>query len=265
VPKKPNKFRRLTDRIASGELLTPWLERELVTLGENSWPDEYSIRIVNKERRHDGYFHPSGHASAPELQLFYEFSPEHETIHESLSASDVMMFQVGSAYHALIQSMLIHMGLTTEDEVEHDFKNEERHCSGTLDIRRLTLPNGQVMPIEIKSAGHFPVGPYFMEKYVSQFQVYMDLGDDEPQEEGLLLFLEKTSPHRFREILVKRDESMLKRIYSRWDRVLEALEFNDPSMLQYPCHEIDSKAHQSCPARFICRLGPPTGERRPSR
>lgn len=261
---KPSKFRRLTDSVASGNLLVPWLERELVTRGEFSWPDDYSIHIINKERIFDGYFHPSGHASAPELQLFYEFHPDFQTYHEPLSAGNIMTFQVGSAYHALIQSMLIHMGLTTVDEVEVSFVSDRRHCSGTLDIRRLTLPNGKVLPIEIKSAGRFPVPPYFMDKYMAQFQVYMDLGDDEPQEEGLMLFLEKQSPHRFREILIKRDENLLQTIYRKWDRVLEAIEFSDPSMLDYPCHEIDSRGHLECPARFICRLGAPTGEKRPS-
>jgi hypothetical protein len=265
VASKPkSKFRRLADAAASGTLLVPWIERELVTMGEDSWPDEYSIKIVNKEHKFDGYFHPSGHANAPELQLFYEFSPEYQTYHEPLSPSDVMMFQVGSAYHALIQSMLIHMGLTTEEEVEVSFKSEERNCSGALDIRRLTLPNGTIMPIEIKSAGHYPVGDYFFAKYYAQFQVYMDLGDDEPQEQGLMLFLEKSVPHRFHEVLIQRDENMLNQIYSRWARVLEAIEFNDPSMLEYPCHEVDGRAHKECPARFICRLGAPTGEKRPT-
>ena len=260
---KASIFRRLGDRAAAGELLTPWLERELVTRGESTWPDEYSIRVVNKERVFDGYFHPSGHASAAELALFYEFHPGYQTYREMLSSSEVMMFQVGSAYHALVQSMLIHIGLTIPEEVEASFVSEDRHCSGTLDVRRLTLPSGRVMPIEIKSAGHFPVGPYFMDKYMCQFQVYMDLGDDEPQEEGLILFLEKSSPHRFREVLIKRDEILLQSIYRKWDRVLEAIEFDDPSMLDYPCHEVDSRVHKECPARFICRLGAPTGEKKP--
>lgn len=263
--KPTSKFRRLTDRLAKGELLTPWIERELVTAGESAWPNEYAIKIINKERHFDGYFHPSGHASAAELALFYEFHPGYQTQHESLSANDVMTFQVGSAYHALIQSMLIHMGLTTAEEVEVSFVSEKRWCSGTLDIRRLTLPgSGKVMPIEIKSTGHYPVSPYFLEKYMAQFQVYMDIGDEEPQEQGLMLFLEKSSPHRFHELLVKRDEVLLQRIYRKWSRVLEAIEFDDPSMLEYPCHEIDSREHKQCAARFICRLGAPTGEKRPT-
>lgn len=261
MAKKQSQFRRLTDKIASGDLLTPHLERELVTRGEGVWPEEYAIRVYNKERQFDGFFHPSSHADAAELQLFYEFNPEYKTYRPALSAGTIMTFQVGSAYHALIQSMLIELGFTTPEEVEVSFVDKTRWCSGTMDIRRLTLPSGATTMVEIKSAGWTPKEVPL--NYQKQFQVYMDLGDDEPQEEGLMLFLQKTAPHNFREFRIKRDEIMLHNIYRKWDRVREALEFNDPSMLQYPCHEVDSKAHQDCPARFLCRLGPPTGERRP--
>lgn len=263
MPKKqPSKFRRLTDTIGSGDLLTPHLERELMVRGENAWPEEYAIRVVNKERVHDGNFHPSSHADAAELALFYEFSPEYRVVRDAPTSDLIMTFQVGSAYHALVQSMLIHFGFTTEDEVEVSFTNEKRRCSGTLDVRRLTLPNGDVYPLEIKSAAFIPKEPPIY--YQKQFQVYMDLGDDEPKEEGIMLFLQKTAPHRFKEFRIQRDEIMLQGIYRKWQRVLEAIEFNDPSMLEYPCHEVDSRAHQECPARFVCRLGAPTGERRPT-
>lgn len=257
-----SKFRRLTDGLSRREVLVPHLERALVTRGEHAWPEEYPIRIYNKERVHDGYFHPSSHAGAAELQLYYEFHPEFRAERGAPSPELLMLFQVGSAYHALVQSMLIELGFTTKEEVEVGFRNEKRHCSGTLDIRRLTLPNEKVVPVEIKSTGFMPKEPPL--GYLQQFQIYMDLGDDEPQEEGLMLFLEKSSPHRFREFTIHRDEEMLKDIYKRWARVLEAIDFSKPDMLTYPCHVVDSKAHKECSARFVCRLGPPTGERRPT-
>ena len=259
--KKANRFRRLTDSMAAGQILVPYLERALVTRGEGAWPSEYAIHVYNKERMWDGYFHPSSHANVSELQLYYEFHPDYRAQRDPPNVETIMTFQVGSAFHALVQSMLIELGFTTPGEVEVSFVNEARHCSGTSDVRRLTLPSGKVLPVEIKSAGFLPKEPPL--GYQAQFQVYMDVGDDEPQEEGLMLFLEKSSPHRFREFLIRRDEEMLGAIYGRWASVLEAIEFDDPSMLPYPCHEVDSKAHRECPARFVCRLGPPTGEKRP--
>lgn len=259
MPKPKSRFRRLTDSIAAGGLLVPHLERALVTQGE-VWPEEYPIRVYNKERRFDGYFHPSSDAMKSELQLYYEYHPEHreELYIQPLSASDIMTFQVGSAYHALIQSMLIHLGFTTEDQIEQHFVNKKHHVSGTLDVRQLELPNGDSVPVEIKSAAFMREPPA---GYIAQLNLYLDNAFDEPQDVGLLLICEKVAPHRLKEWIIKRDEVLLRRIYRKWNNVLEAIEFNDPSMLEYPCHELDTKAHKECPARFICRLGAPTGER----
>jgi hypothetical protein len=163
----------------------------------------------------------------------------------------------------MVQSILIHLEFTTKEEVEVSFVNEARHASGTIDVRKVWLPNGEVLPVEIKSAGYVPKEP--SEAYIKQFQVYMDAGCEEPQEKGLMLYLSKSHPHRFKEFTIYRDEKVLNEVYSKWNRVLEAIEFNDTSMLQYPCHEYDSKSHQECPARMVCRLGPPPSEYRRGR
>lgn len=248
-------FRRLADSASSGGVFVPHLEAALLAKGEKVWPEEYAIKLYNKERVWDGYFHPSSHTMAPELQLYYEFHPDYRVRREAPSRDLIMTFQVGSAYHALLQSMFIHLGFTTEDEVEVHFTNDERWVSGTVDVRKIFLPNGKTYPVEIKSAGYIPKEPPIY--YINQFQIYMDVGCEEPQEEGILLYLEKSNPHRFKEFIIRRDEKVLEAVYSKWDRVREAIEFSDPSMLEFPCHEFNSKAHVECPARNVCVLGPP--------
>lgn len=256
--KKTSQVRRLADSLQAGHILVPTIEKALLR-AQDIWPAEYAIKVYNKERTFDSYFHPSSDTLTPELQLFYEFSPDYDLPKDPLTSAQIMTFQVGSAYHSLIQSMLIHLDMLDPAEVEVGFRDERRHCSGTLDIRSMKMPNGQSMPVEIKSAGYGASIPqHFMDKYIAQLNVYMDVGCGEPQEQGLLLILEKQSPHRFREILVKRDEILLSQIYRRWNHVLEAVEFGDPSMLQFPCHEFNSKAHVDCPARMVCPLGRPT-------
>jgi hypothetical protein len=254
VATKPNKTRRFIDSVRDKSILVPYLEQELLRRGEGVWPDEYAIKIYNKERVHDGYFHPSSDATAPERLLYYLFSQQIKR--DPPTVEQIMTFQVGSAYHALVQSMLIHLGFIDLQDVEVSFASEQRHCSGTLDVGPVKLPNGIRAPIEIKSAGYGGnISPQFMEKYIAQIQLYMDLGcGDMPAEYGLLLILEKTAPHRFREILIRRDEQLLNSIYTRWSHVLEALDFGDPSMLQWPCHEWGSKAHNECPAKGLCEM-----------
>lgn len=229
---KPNLFRRLNDTVGLGGILTPHIERELLLRGEDVWPEEYAIKVYNKERRWDGYFHPSSHAALSGRELFYLFHPDPEVRVKQPppSVELIMTFQVGSAYHSLLQSMLIHLGFTTEEDCEVSFVNKERHCSGTIDVKQVTLPDGSKHLLEIKSAGYLPKSP--PDYYVKQVQVYMDAAFETPQQTGILLFLEKSAPHRFKEFLIERDERILDEVYSKWNTVLEALEFNDPSMLE---------------------------------
>lgn len=253
-----SKLRRLFDGVSRREILVPLLEQKLIEKGENSWPEEYAIRIYNKERKFDGYFHPSSHAEASDFLLYYMMHPQwrDKLLPPNHSPDTIMNFQVGSAFHALIQSMLIEMGLTKKEDVEVPFVNVKRNCSGTIDIKKLWIPGyDDFFPVEFKSAGHIPKAP--PSTYIKQFQIYMDAGYDEPQERGIMLFLSKSSPHRFREFVIERDEVILKQVYDKWSRVMEAVALNDTSMLEWPCHDFNGAAHHECPAREICQLGRP--------
>ena len=251
-----SKFRTMKNSNKEEGLLVPYLNQEITRLGDNVWPEEYAIKLYNKERVWDGYFHPSVHAAAAELALYYEFHPDWNIRAPQSNVDKIMTFQVGSAYHSLLQSMFIHMGLTTEEEVEVGFTNEERWVSGHIDIRKIWLPNGEVLPVEIKSTGYLPKEP--SENYIKQFQIYMDVGCEEPQEKGIMLYLAKTYPHKFREFIVYRDEKILNEVYNKFDRVWEAIGTDNPDMLEFPCHEIDSREHQWCIANRVCKLGPPS-------
>lgn len=251
-----NQFRRLLRGVSNKEILVPHLEVALLRHGENVWPEAYEIRVHNKERQWDGFFHPSTHANMGELRLFYEFSRQDKMEYPRLTVDDVLTFQVGSAYHALVQSMLIHMGFTTPDEVEAPFVNEHRWCSGRIDVRRCWVPE-QDSPVllDIKSAAYLPKSPPM--HYQKQIQVYLDLAPGGPMQRGIILYLTKQAPHKLREFVVERDQDTLDEIYGRWNRVREAIEFDDASTLRVCCNN-DTTEHRQCPARFQCRIGPPT-------
>lgn len=246
---------RTLESLHKKQLLTPHFERAL--LGAD-WPEEYAIRVVNKERIWDGRFHPSGDADADLLYLYYRFHPDYHLDYERPSPELEMTFQIGNAYHAVVQSMLIHLGFTSMDECERGFVNDKHWCSGTLDIRKVFLPNGDTPPVEIKSTGWLPKEP--MIKHQKQLQIYMDLGCEEPQERGILLYVEKSQPHRLLEFVIQRDETMLKEIYTKWALVREAIELGDQSLLRECCVR-NTKDHWGCPARHVCRIGSPEARR----
>ncbi len=130
---------RTLGKLSRRELLSPLLEKLIL---DANWPEEWALKVHNEERVVDGYFHPSSDALSPELYLYYKFHPDSRLVYERFYPATIMAFQIGSALHSMLQSMLIHLGLTSEEECEVSFVNTERWVSGTVDVRRVQIPNG---------------------------------------------------------------------------------------------------------------------------
>lgn len=247
---KDSIFRRYL--LKQGDLrLVPLIERALVERGWQSWPKRYEVSVRNEERIWDGYFHPSVDAIAQPLFLFYKFHPRYRLLESEGTIADVMTLHIGSALHAVVQSLLVELGFTSIEECEVSFVDDYRRCSGTIDVRSVAI-DGSPM-VEIKTCSFLPSVPN--QNHVAQMQPYLDLGA--PQAEyGLLLYIEKAHPHRMREFVIPRDQDLLSSIYRKWSLVLEAIDLDDPSILPY-CDgcEIGNKVYKSCPARRVCRIG----------
>jgi hypothetical protein len=257
MPTQKPKFRRLLDSIEHRELITPHLELFLHNRGRESWPEEFAIKVYNKETKFDGYFHPSRHAAMASLFLFYEFHPEFRPhlsrIQESTEGVMAMMW--GSAGHAILQSIMIEAGMAEPEDIEVSFKNEFRHCTGRLDVRKVTLPHGVTIPCEIKTTAYLPRGP--IPSHVVQMQPYMDLACGEPQERMSLLYALKNHPHAFREFVIRRDEELLKAIYGKWQRVRDAIERDSIKGIDFcpGCKPVPgNKTYVECPARAFCKI-----------
>jgi len=230
------------------EPITPFLEEALIT---GSFPEEYPVKVFNKERLFDNMYHPSSDVSAGEMQLYYKFHPEYRPLlqEERISPTLHMTFQVGSAFHSIIQNMLIHLGFTTEDKVEVKFANQERMIAGAVDVLELTTPDGERFLVDIKSTNMLPKEA--SHQYSMQLRVYQDNCPGAPDRMALL-FIEKAYPHRIKTIEVHKDESELSRLYDKWSRVRVAIKQNDPSELRSCCNSRDDKAFLECPARGFC-------------
>jgi len=234
-----------------GEIITPCLEEALAK--ETVWPEEYQIKVYNKERLFDNMYHPSSDVSAGELQLYYKFHPELrlQLQEERISPTLAMTFQIGSAFHSVVQSMLIHLGFTTEDKVEVKVWNEDRMIAGAIDILELTMPDGSKFLVDIKSCNRLPNEASY--QYAMQLRVYQDNHPDAP-ERMALLFIEKVYPHRMRAIEVPLDQGELDKLYDKWDRVRVSIGKNDPSDLKACCNGPTEDVYLSCPSRKICHL-----------
>ena len=234
------------------EPITPYLEEALIKNGV-VWPEEYSVKVYNKERKFDNMYHPSSDVLAGEMQLYYKFHPELrlQLDEERISPTLQMTFQVGSAFHSVIQSMLIHLGFTTEDKVEVKIWNPDRMIAGAIDILELTTPDGERFLVDIKSTNQLPTEA--THGYAMQLRVYQDNHPDAPDRMALL-FVEKSYPHRIRTIEVEKNQNELNQLYDRWHKVRVAIGKNDPSELRVCCTGPDSKTYLECPARKICSI-----------
>ena len=230
------------------EVITPYLEE---ALAKADWPEEYPVKVFNKERKWDGKFHPSSDITAGDMQLYYKFSPKFSNMlqEERITPTLQMTFQIGSACHSIIQSMLIHLGFTKLEDVEVKFLNEERNISGTTDLRRVSLPNGREFLVDIKTCNQLP--KEVAEYHAMQVRVYGDNIPDAPEELAVVYF-EKSYPHRIRDFIVKRDQGKLDELYEKWERVRVAIRDEDTSKLRSCCLGPNDDRFLKCPARGFC-------------
>ena len=231
------------------EPITRYIEEALM-LGD-VFPEEYPVKVFNKERKFDNMYHPSSDVTAGELQLYYRFHPEMRLLcqEQRMTPTLAMTFQVGSVFHSVLQNLLIHLGFTSLDKVEVKFRNEERMIAGAVDVLELATPDGDKFLVDIKSTNQLPKEA--SEQYAMQLRVYQDNCPGAPDRMALL-FVQKAYPHKIKTIEVKKDPEALNKLYDKWDRVRVAIGKSDPSELKHCCNGPTDEVFLGCPARKIC-------------
>jgi hypothetical protein len=231
------------------EPITRYIEEALMK--GDIFPEEYPVKVYNKERKFDNMYHPSSDVMAGELQLYYRFHPTErlQCLEERISPTLAMTFQVGSVFHSVIQNLLIHMGFTSLEKVEVKFSNEERMIAGAVDVLELVTPDGEKFLVDIKSTNQLPKEA--SEQYAMQLRVYQDNCPGAPDRMALL-FIQKGYPHKIKTIEVKKDQEALDKLYDKWDRVRVAIGKNDPASLKHCCNGPTDEVFLGCPARKIC-------------
>jgi len=233
------------------EPITKYIEEALMK--GDVFPEEYPVKVYNKERKFDNMYHPSSDVSAGELQLYYKFHPKERLLlqEERISPTLAMTFQVGSVFHSVIQNLLIHLGFTSMDKVEVKFRNEERMIAGAVDVLELTTPDGEKFLVDIKSTNQLPKEASY--QYAMQLRTYQDNCPDAPDRMALL-FIQKAYPHKIKTIEVKKDQDELDKLYDKWARVRVAIGKSDPTELKPCCNGGTDETFLGCPARKICHL-----------
>jgi hypothetical protein len=206
-----------------------------------SFPDEMPLTIgLNKER--DSALHPSSDSlgCARTMYVRRQAPPERH------SGDLQRIFQIGHLYHAWIQHIVCHeLELCDPSAVEREFRgtlcgqvadnsldwrtdpviqNSIGWMRGFADIVPVEIPGKGNILVDIKTAASFkfkdvPVDDATWEKYHAQCQLYMDWFDTDV---AVVLYINKDSPHAFKERVVKRDSKFVDAIYAKWLVVAEA-------------------------------------------
>lgn len=242
---KKSIFKSLAER----DLLIPYFRNAL--LGDN-WPDEYNVKIDSSPYygRGDGYFHPSTHGLMPARQLYYHFLPatRDNMVPQERTITSEMTLAMGSALHGVVQTQFEMAGLIkgTED-VEVEYIIEDHHVRGRVDFI-VHHPNGQVIPVELKTQNSRAFAFQKEIKPIWDAQLSMGLHGT-GHDLGILLVLESGYPYGMREYRVPRNDDLLKEIFAKFDYVRECVALETPP--EYCCAP-NSKEMDACPARYEC-------------
>jgi hypothetical protein len=263
-------FDSVLNRLAARDLILPYLESAMLA---DNWPKSYTIEVDSSEYygRGDGYFHPSTHPLMGERELYYRFHPDtaDQMAWERPSVQREMTLAVRSAMHGVVGTQFTMAELCKDviyppapgflhlprdpakgpDSIEYEYINEEHKVRGRIDWV-VELPNGQLIPVEMKGRTHFKYSKETdaLPPWKAQLNLGMDaLGLDL----GVVLMQQDGYPYHMREFPVKRDRLLLNEIYAKFDRTRDAIARNEPP--RFCCAE-GSTEMKSCAARFVCWL-----------
>jgi hypothetical protein len=105
----PN-FRRMADMIDDQLVLKPLIESYLL---QAKFPDRFDVTFhkAGKERKPDGWFHPSTHPEWPARMLYYYMTAPDQMEREQLSYESRMAVTMGTAVHGFIEMAIRDAGL----------------------------------------------------------------------------------------------------------------------------------------------------------
>ena len=246
-------FDKVLGRLAQQDLVSPYFEAAVLA---DNWPLSYTITVdsspyygLDADGRPDGYFHPSSHPMLGERELYYRFHPDFrdKLAWEPNTVEKQMAFAVGSAIHAVVQTQMIQSGLTTPEDIEVEYVNEEHNVRGRIDWMT-HHPNGTRLLVELKT--RTPRKFAYQTEPEPSWVAQVNLGlDSQDCDLGILLMLEAGYPFRLTEFRIRRDPILLESIYAKFDRVRAAIAANEPPR---HCCAPDSTEMKKCPARGHC-------------
>lgn len=216
---------KLTKSFAKKQKLAPWLDKAFTDFDE---PFEFKT----EPKVPDDAFHPSGDCTPSAIDLYTRIVEEKPAITPSLSLHK--SFMVGHFWHQLLQHIVLNkLEFCSPDAIERRgfrswdtdiYKPKPYHwATGAGDIAPLILPSGWEGVVDFKTMGSGSFGKKalpFADKYEAQINIYMDFFE---LDKGLIVGIQKDSPHNFEEFEFERNQELIDVVYDKWEYIGECL------------------------------------------
>jgi hypothetical protein len=216
---------------------------------------DFQFTYTPKEEDHG--FHPSGHCTPPPSAL-YEMAQALLTgnfVKKEWGAAMLKTFMVGHFWHQLLQKAVLDLGFAEPSAIErkgkkgwgyslaepetpwHSAKWDPKPyhwATGAGDVAPCSIPGhgDYVVDFKTMSSHQFKtngIPDWAADKYEAQINIYMDFFE---LERGLIVAVNKDSPHDFKEFEFERNQELIDRIYDKWEFVSACLDEGEaPSTL----------------------------------
>lgn len=191
----------------------------------SGWDGDWEYKYSPKQG--DDGWHPSGHCTPSVHELWQVATGQSENQFGDMNKT----FQVGHFWHQYLQHIVLDvMGFCDESAIERS--GEKRwgggpfqYATGSGDIAPVVLPDGKELLVDFKTMSSHafkrPDPPaYAVDKWECQTNIYMDFFDIE---EGIIVCINKDTPHDFKEFRYLRNEPLVEAIYEKWHLVSQCL------------------------------------------
>lgn len=211
---------KMTTTLGKKFKLVPHLER-VIQEGDFEWEYKY------EPKKGDDGWHPSGDCTPTPFELWNKAMG----YSEDTRSLPYKAFQVGHFWHAYLQHIVLEkLGFCGPDDIERrgtkvwggsaelEWTKPYHWATGSGDIAPCVIPSHGKYIVDFKTMNgrdyaQAGMPNWVANKYEAQINIYMDFFN---VDKGLILCIQKDSPHDMKEFEFERNQALIDAIYEKW-------------------------------------------------
>lgn len=253
--KMSGPFQKLMVEHKEGLIVKPLLSAYLIGQQQPEFTVTFAKR---KERKPDGWFHPSTHPLWTERQLYYYVTEGDRLISDPFSEVGMMSITIGTVLHSFLQAIMVDLGIMEPDSVEAIVKDEATRAKGAVD-GFITMDGVDAVwdlkttnPHALSGLEDLDLDQFAMKypRYYAQQQEYMRLSG---KPLSIVTMITTASPWRQCEFHIPYNPQWGKDMAEKYQRVIACVEAGTPPAEE--CCLPGMPLSKKCQARVPCPNG----------